>query len=121
MNFERSNSGPENLETGGTNSYSVEVSGWDAKENFFVEKTTLGWEAGSHREIGLASAVRPGAVVFVRLLRPLADGKDFPIAYEVIKTAGKNRDGRGRVLLMRLQPQEERNRRYGTPGAQKAS
>ena len=29
-----------NLTVNGEDSYRVEVSGWDAKENFFVEKTT---------------------------------------------------------------------------------
>ena len=28
----------------GEDTYRVEVSGWDAKENFFVEKTTLEWK-----------------------------------------------------------------------------
>jgi hypothetical protein len=42
------NSGTNNTEamiTGahGVNSYRLEVSGWDAKENFFVEKTSLDW------------------------------------------------------------------------------
>lgn len=103
----------------GSNSYSVEVSGWDAKENFFVEKTVLDWDAGGRREVGLQSKVRPGAVVFVRLLRPLVSDSDFPIAYEAVKVDGKMPDGRTRISLMRLAPA---NRPHdAAPGVRRAN
>lgn len=89
----------------GSNSYRVEVSGWDAKENFFVEKTMLDWRAERYREVSLQSRVRQGAVVFVRLLRPLATESDFPIAYQVANVAGRGGGARTRVQLIKLQTQ----------------
>jgi hypothetical protein len=63
-------------------SYRVEVSGWDASENFFVEKTTLVWRGEERKEISLNARVRPGCVLFVRLLQPTAVVNNIPIAYE---------------------------------------
>jgi hypothetical protein len=48
-------------------SYHVEVSGWDASDAFFVEKTTLDWSGGDKKEISLRSTLCEGRVVFVRL------------------------------------------------------
>jgi hypothetical protein len=36
------------------NSYRVKVSGWDAKENFFVEKTSLDWREREGKKGGAA-------------------------------------------------------------------
>ena len=55
----------------GEDSYRVEVSGWDAKENFFVEKTTLEWKPEDKKSMLLRADIRPGCIVFVRLLQPL--------------------------------------------------
>jgi len=85
-------------------SYRVEVSGWDAKENFFVEKTSLEWSSEDNKSIRLRSAIRPGCIVFVRLLQPLASGAAFPIAYEALTSAEKDEHGASRVSLERLHP-----------------
>ena len=69
-----------NFTTDQPNSYRVEVSGWDASENFFVEKTMLNWGRDEKKELQLRSAIREGSVVFVRLLQPLASGNNFPVA-----------------------------------------
>ena len=39
-----------NIDVNGEDSYRVEVSGWDAKENFFVEKTVwkIPWRLSAH-------------------------------------------------------------------------
>lgn len=81
--------------------YRVEVSGWDASDAFFVEKTTLDWSGGDKKEISLRSAVHEDAVVFVRLLQQLGDS--FPIAYRasVMRT---EENGRTIVRLARLHP-----------------
>jgi len=84
--------------------YRVEVSGWDSKETFFVEKTILEWEGEGKKEIALKSPLREGSVVFVRLLQPIASGNNFPIAYQTRTIAGQDANGRARVGLERLRP-----------------
>ena len=44
----------------GQTSYSVEVSGWDNNEDFFVEKTELHWSEQSGKHILLFGADRFG-------------------------------------------------------------
>lgn len=85
-------------------SYRVEVSGWDARENFFVEKTVLAWGREEKKEICLRVALREGCVVFVRLLQPVTNGNNFPIAYQAIKIASKEPNGSMRVRLAQLRP-----------------
>lgn len=87
-----------------TNSYRVEVSGWDASENFFVEKTMLNWGRDDKKEIQLRSPLREGSVVFVRLLQPLASGNNFPIAYQAQRIGPRNADGHARIHLAQLRP-----------------
>jgi hypothetical protein len=84
--------------------YRVEVSGWDATETFFVEKTLLEWEGEGKKEIAVRSPLRDGCVVFVRLLQPVTTGNTFPIAYQTRVVAGKDANGRTRVGLERLRP-----------------
>jgi hypothetical protein len=90
------------------NSSRVEVSGWDAKEDFFVEKTNSNPEAGGRMEIALRSSLREGCVVFVRVLEPRATGSSFPIAYQAKNIIGREEDGRARVGLERLRPRAQR-------------
>ena len=85
-------------------SYRVEVSGWDARENFFVEKTSLAWSREEKKEIHLRAALREGCVVFVRLLQPVTNGSNFPIAYQAITVAPKEPNGSIRVRLAQLRP-----------------
>ncbi len=85
-------------------SYHVEVSGWDASDAFFVEKTTLDWSGGDKKEISLWPTLRENAVVFVRLLQEFGKTDSFPIAYRAASVeAGEN--GRTLVQLARLHPQ----------------
>lgn len=58
-------------------SYRVEVSGWDASENFFVEKTGLEWNREEKKEIVLRSFLLEGCVVFVSLLQ--SSGRQIPM------------------------------------------
>ena len=87
-------------------SYRVEVSGWDASENFFVEKTILDWKGEGKKRIEVRSSLREGCIVFVRLLQPLASGSNFPIAYQAAEVGAKDNSGRGPVCLERLRPCE---------------
>ncbi|MGA3294489.1 MAG: hypothetical protein ABSE45_10965 [Candidatus Acidiferrales bacterium] len=86
-----------------TDSYRVEVSGWDASENFFVENTVLHWSGDEKREITLRPVLREGSVVFIRLLQPFVNIPTFPVPY---RAAGVVADANGRtvVRLARLHP-----------------
>ena|SRR5271154_4588657 len=92
--------------------YRVEVSGWDAKENFFVEKTTLEWNPEDKKSMLLRADVRPGCIVFVRLLQPLSTVASFPVAYEALASAGRDADGAARVSLERLRPRASYKETY---------
>lgn len=73
--------------------YPVEISGWDNKEEFFVEKTRLQWTAQNQTRVELQSRVRSGSIVFLRLLDPVNPPANFPVAYRAAKImAGGTRD-----------------------------
>jgi len=74
------------------NSYRVEVSGWDARENFFVEKTSLDWRERERKTIAWRATVRLDSILFVRLLRPLGGGADFPVPPRAIRVEDSNKD-----------------------------
>ncbi len=85
------------------NRYAVEVSGWDAYENFFVERTTLTWSGQGSKEINVACFLREGCVVFIRLLQPLSSANGFPIAYRAVRVTNR-REGRNTIQLEQLRP-----------------
>lgn len=87
------------------NCYRVEVSGWDASDAYFVEKTTLDWSGGDEKEIIVKPALREGAIVFVRLLQQFGTVDSLPIAYRA-SGVRKREDGRTLVQLERLHPRE---------------
>ena len=87
-----------------SNGYRVEVSGWDAEERFFVEKSTLVWSERKGKTVALKSVVRAGSVLFVRLTQPLGGGSGFPVPYRAVECEFRN-GGPGRLLtLEQLQP-----------------
>jgi len=86
-----------------SNGYPVEVSGWDASDNFFVEKTVLSWP-DDDKEIRVRCTLRQASVIFVRLLQPLARNNNFPIAYQVKRIGPQDADGKSRVYLVQLHP-----------------
>jgi hypothetical protein len=92
------------LDTNQPDRYRVEVSGWDAKDNFFVEETDLEWKAEDKKAVSLRRVVRAGCVVFVRLLQQVASGASFPVAYQVLASAAKDESGSTHVSLERLRP-----------------
>jgi len=93
---------------GAPSSYRVEVSGWDARENFFVEKTSLDWKEREGKTVALRAAVRLDSVLFVRLLRPLGGGADFPVPHRAVRIEGRDGNVSGgvpsQVALEQLQP-----------------
>ncbi len=84
-------------------SYRVEVSGWDAAETFFSEKTVLCWNAGG-QEVPLRSRVLPEMVIFVRILQPVGSEENFPVPYVVTKSVPVEIDGRITLAITRLHP-----------------
>jgi len=102
-------------ETADMSSYRVEVSGWDASDAFFVEKTTLDWSGGDEKEISLRSTVREGAMVFVRLLQQVGTVNSVPIAYRA-SSAKTGASGRTLVQIARLHPRASFRETSGSSG-----
>jgi hypothetical protein len=65
-----------------TNSYRVEVSGWDDNKTFFVENSELEWDEASGKQVTLRHDLAQGAIVFLRLLQPIGTDRTHPVAYE---------------------------------------
>lgn len=86
----------------------VEVSGWDAREDFFVEKTYFNSEGD--KEITLKNSLREGCVLFLRVLEPLSTGSNFPVPYQAVHVERRDAEGRVRVGLERLRPGTSRGR-----------
>jgi hypothetical protein len=84
--------------------YRVEVSGWDALESFFLEKTVL-YSDSAGPQICLRARLREGSVVFVRPVQPFASDDDFPVPYVAIKNLPLEMDGRVSISIARLHPQ----------------
>jgi hypothetical protein len=84
-----------------SSNYRVEVSGWDAMETFFLEKTVLYWDSAGH-QLCLRARLREGAVLFVRLLQPFDNEENFPVPYVVTRNLPIEMDGRVTVSISRL-------------------
>ena len=65
-----------------TSKYTVEISGWDCKEQFFVERCELQWNEESGKQVGLKRAVNDNAILLVRLLQGGDPDRSQPVAYE---------------------------------------
>jgi hypothetical protein len=88
----------------GDTAYPVEASGWDASENFFVEKTALDWCHDGSKKVSLRSSLREGAVVFIRLNQARNANPVFPIAYQVKTVSPRDPRGFIHVSLVQLRP-----------------
>jgi len=83
--------------------YSVEVSGWDNSQSFFVEKAELSWDEESGKHLTLSHQLCPGTMIFVRLLQPTASERTFPVAYRAEPLAAAP-DGQHKFRLKCMQP-----------------
>jgi hypothetical protein len=92
--------------------YQVEVSGWDAKECFFVEKSTLAWTESAGKTVALTALIRIGSVLFVRLIQPLGAGNRFPVPYGAVKFEAdrEGREGRSHARAIATAYEISRNR-----------
>jgi hypothetical protein len=64
-----------------TDSYPVEVSGWDSAQSFFVEKSELEWSGETGKHLTLTRLLSPGSMIFLRLLQPISPERSLPVAY----------------------------------------
>jgi hypothetical protein len=83
--------------------YGVEVSGWDTSQTFFVEKCELEWGEESGKLVTISRSLRPGTMIFVRLLRPTSPDQSFPVPYRVELT-GIRSEGQNQFRLSQIQP-----------------
>ena len=83
--------------------FRVEVSGWDASETFFYEKSILCAD-GEAQQICLNATLRKGSVIFVRLLRPVQSDENFPILYMVMENLPVDTNGRTMNTVKRMHP-----------------
>lgn len=81
----------------------VEVSGWDACREFFVESVQLESDGTSGKTLTLEHGLSRGAVVFLRLVRPLGSRWCPPVAYATEST-GITKQGREQFLLRAVRP-----------------
>lgn len=85
--------------------YRVEVSGWDSRQDFFVEKTDLQWSADSGKRILLSHAVTQGSLLFLRLLDPTGSDRVHPVPYHVERIAPAG-DGQDVLIVTQARPRD---------------
>jgi hypothetical protein len=86
-----------------TRLYAIEISGWDCKEQFFVERCDLQWNEESGKQVGLKRAVRDNAIVLVRLLQGGNPDRSQPVAYKA-EGMGRTKTGKYQFRLNRVTP-----------------
>lgn len=87
----------------------AEISGWDAEENFFVEKTVL-QEHCEGNKAGLHARLRVGSLVFIRVPDDASMDRTVPVTYQVSGFTSTARNGAREVYLTRLRPRESATR-----------
>jgi hypothetical protein len=91
------------LERQPSNTYPVEASGWDSARSFFVEKCELEWNEETGKYVTLTHSLRPGAMIFLRLLQPTAADRPLPVAYQA-QSMGVTPEVQHKFRLHRIQP-----------------
>jgi len=86
-----------------TNTYPVEASGWDSAQSFFVEKCELEWKEETGKYLTLTHSLRPGAMIFLRLLQPTTADRPLPVAYQA-QPMGVTPEGQQMFRLHQIQP-----------------
>jgi hypothetical protein len=93
-----------------TGLYPVEISGWDGKQEFFVERCELEWNEDSGKQIALKRTLNDHAVLLVRLLQTADSDRSHLVAYGA-ERIGKTKSGlhQFRLRMMVPRPNEEEN------------
>lgn len=86
-----------------TDTYTVEASGWDSAQSFFVEKAELEWNEATGKHLTLTRSLWPGSMIFLRLLQPMSADRSLPVAYHAQPT-GVTREGQKQFRLNQIQP-----------------
>jgi hypothetical protein len=94
---------PRNARFPATRLYAIEISGWDCKEQFFVERCELQWNEESSKQVGLKRAVNDNAILLVRLLQGDDTDRSQPVAYEA-EGMGRTKTGMYQFRLNRVAP-----------------
>ncbi len=90
-----------------TQTATVEVSGWDANEVFFVERSELGWDEYAGKHVTLSRMLSEGSIIFVRPIQPMAIHRSNPIPYEA-EFLGCSPEGNHQFRLNGVQPRHSR-------------
>lgn len=88
----------------------AEISGWDAEENFFVEKAVLQEDDGGNRA-DLRARLRVGSLVFVRMIEENSMNRAMPMTYRVssvgVNVGSEQTENSAREIgMIRLRPRE---------------
>jgi len=86
-----------------TRLFAVEVSGWDSKEHFFVERCELEWDEESSKQVELKRALGKSNLLLVRLLQEGESNRAHPVVYEA-EFVGKTKSGRQQFRLNAVVP-----------------
>ncbi len=93
-----------------TESYRVEVSGWDEDNIFFVEKANLAWDDKAGKHVVLRHRLPSVTMVFLRLMQSVDSRRTCPVAYSA-ELIGQNPGGLYQFRLTPAAPrQPTRNR-----------
>ena len=87
----------------GTKLYRVEVSGWNSRQNFFVENCDLLWSEETGKRITVQQKLHNKAILFVRLLEPGQSEPAHPVVYEA-EWVGAGQDGSNQFRLQTMVP-----------------
>ena len=88
----------------------AEISGWDAEENFFVEKAVLQQDGDGNRA-DLRARLRVGSLVFVRLIEEHSMNRAVPVTYKISSISVQSGNGAPgnpprEVEMVQLRPRE---------------
>ena len=86
-----------------TRLYPVEISGWNGKEEFFVERCELEWNEDPGKQIALKQSLNGHVVLLVRLLQTADSERSYPVAYNA-ERVGKTKSGLHRFRLSMMVP-----------------
>jgi hypothetical protein len=86
-----------------TRLYAVEISGWDANEEFFVERCELEWSEQSSKRVALKRALKDHAILLIRLLQAGDSHRSLPLVYEA-ELIGKTKSGLHQFRLNAVAP-----------------
>jgi hypothetical protein len=82
-----------------TQTGTVEVSGWDEDEVFFVERSKLDWDEYAGKHVTLTRMLSEGYIIFVRPIQPTALYRANPIPYEAEFLAATRRHAAGKPIV----------------------